>query len=161
MGLDDDFGIAFYKSQQAAYTNIPGSGKVFVSVKDSDKPKAVRVCKVLHELGYTIVSTVGTSTHLAAAGIETKVVKKIVEGNPNISDQIRAGEIALLINTPTRKGPSTDEAKIRSLAVSFNIPCITTIKAAEAVARAMIAVRKKGIHAHTLQEYQSRLLEVS
>ncbi len=158
MGLDDDFGIAFYKSQQAAYSNIPASGKVFVSVRDADKPKAVRVCKVLHELGYTIVSTQGTSAHLAQAGIETEVVKKIVEGKPNISDQIRAGEIALLINTPTRKGPATDEAEIRSLAVSFNIPCVTTIKAAEAVARAMIAVRKKGVHAHALQEYQSRLV---
>jgi len=161
MGIDQDFGIAFYKSQQAAYSEIPLSGKVFVSVKDRDKPQAVEICSKLKEFGYQIVSTQGTSAYLARRGIETEVVKKMVEGSPNISDKIRSGEIALVINTPTRKGPATDEAKIRSLAVSFTIPCITTMKAAHAVIQSIESVRKKGVLAHTLREYQARLASVT
>ncbi len=154
MGIDEDFGLAFYKSQQAAYSEIPPSGNVFLSVKNADKEKVVRVAQGLSKLGYHIISTKGTAAHLEKHGIKTEVVNKLIEGPPHIGDKIRAKEIALIINTPTGKGPMLDEAKIRSLAVSFRIPCITTINSAQAVISAVESFRKKGISVKALQEYQ-------
>ena len=159
MGIDEDFGLAFYKSQQAAYSEIPPSGSVFLSVKDKDKPKVVQVAKGLLRLGYHLICTKGTQVYLEQHGIQTEVVKKLVEGKPNISDQIRAKQIALIINTPTGKGPMLDEAKIRSLAVSFRIPCITTINAAQAVISSIESFKRKGkIFVRPLQEYQNQKL---
>ena len=156
MGIDEDFGLAFYKSQQAAYSEIPHSGNVFLSVKNADKEKVVSVAKKLSGLGYHIISTQGTATHLEKHGIKTEVVKKLSEGSPNVSDKIRAKEIALIINTPTGKGPMLDEAKIRSLAVSFRIPCITTVNSAQAVISGIESFRRKGTSVRSLQEYQGK-----
>ena len=159
MAIDEHFGLAVYKSQQAAYSNLPLAGRVFVSVKDADKKKLVPVARELIKLGYELVSTRGTSAYLAEHGIKTEVVKKIVEGRPNVTDQIRAKEIVLVINTPTGKGPMLDEAKIRSLAVSFNIPCITTINAALAMVRAVESFKARGFSVKTLQEYQKAAVD--
>ncbi len=156
MGIDEDFGLAFYKSQQAAYSDIPPSGNVFLSVKDTDKEKVIRVANGLAKLGYHIISTKGTAAHLEKHGIKAEVINKLVEGSPHIGDKIRAKEIALIINTPTGKGPMLDEAKIRSLAVSFRIPCITTINSAQAVISATESFRKKGLSVRTLQEYLNK-----
>ncbi|MBI3999066.1 MAG: carbamoyl-phosphate synthase large subunit [Candidatus Omnitrophica bacterium] len=155
MGIDEDFGLAFYKSQQAAYSIIPSTGNVFLSVKDTDKGKVVRVAQGLSKLGYHILSTKGTAAHLEKHGIQAEVIHKLIEGHPHIGDKIRAKEIALIINTPTGKGPMLDEAKIRSLAVSFRIPCITTINAAQAVISAVESFKKKGMSVKPLQEYQN------
>ena len=153
MAIDEDFDLAVYKSQQAAYCSVPVSGRVFISVKDEDKKKVVPVAQELLRLGYELVSTQGTSRVLEAHGVKTEVVKKIAEGHPNVADKIRAKEIGLVINTPTGKGPMLDEAKIRSLAVSFNIPCITTLNAARAIVRAVKSFRKRGLTVKSLQEY--------
>lgn len=155
MGIDEDFGIAYYKSQQASYSEVPSSGSVFLSVKDADKSKLIRVAKGLKNLGYHIISTKGTAAELEKNGIQTEVVKKIAEGSPNVTHKIRAKEIAFIINTPTGKGPMLDEAKIRSLAVSFGIPCITTINAAQAMISAISSFRKKGISVRPIQDYHS------
>jgi len=156
MGIDEDFGLAFYKSQQAAYSDIPAAGNVFLSVKNQDKEKVVRVAQGLSKLGYHIISTRGTAAHLEKNGVKAEVINKLIEGPPHIGDKIRAKEIALIINTPTGKGPMLDEAKIRSLAVSFRIPCITTINSAQAVISAVESFRKKGISVRTIQEYQNK-----
>jgi carbamoyl-phosphate synthase large subunit len=156
MGIDEDFGVAYYKSQQASYSEVPASGSVFLSVKDADKTKLVRLAKGLTGLGYQIISTKGTAAELEKNGIQTEVVKKIAEGSPNVSDKIRAKEIAFIINTPTGKGPMLDEAKIRSLAVSFRIPCITTINAAQALISAIGSFRKKGVSVRALQDYHGQ-----
>mgnify|MGYP001595931308 FL=1 len=148
--------MAYYKSQQASYSEIPSSGNVFLSVKDADKKKVLFVAKGLSEMGYHIISTKGTAEHLAKHGIQAEVIKKLGEGSPNISDRIRAKEIALIINTPTGKGPMLDEAKIRSLAVSFRIPCITTINAARMVISAAVSFREKGISVCPLQDYHGQ-----
>jgi carbamoyl-phosphate synthase large subunit len=116
----------------------------------------VPCARKLVESGYKIVSTKGTHAYLAQHGIQTEIVKKLIEGSPNIGDRIRAKEIALIINTPTGKGPMLDEAKIRSLAVSFRIPCITTINAAQAAVSAIESFRAKGLSVRPLQEYQKR-----
>ncbi len=156
MGIDDDFGLAFYKSQKAAYSEIPPSGKVFLSVKNSDKEKAVKIAQGLSKLGYQLVCTKGTAAHFEQHGIKAEVINKLVDGSPHIGDKIRAKEIAFIINTPTGKGPMVDEAKIRSLAVSFRITCITTLNAGLALILAIESFRKKGITVKALQDYQSK-----
>ncbi len=154
MGIDEDFGLAFYKSQIAAYSEIPPSGKVFLSVKNSDKEKSVRIAEGLVKLGYELVCTKGTAAFLGQHGIKTEIINKLIEGTPHVGDKICAKEIAFIINTPTGKGPMVDEAKIRSLAVSFRISCITTLNAAQALIAAVESFRKKGISVKPLQEYQ-------
>ncbi len=155
MGIDDDFGMAFYKSQDAASARLPMSGTVFVSVKDIDKPKIFPIAKKLKELGYDLISTKGTAAFLQQQNLSVKTVLKIAEGRPNIGDMIKNGSIQLIINTPIGKGPMLDEAKIRSLAVSFKIPCITTIEGAECAILAMESIRTKGLSVRSIQEYHS------
>jgi carbamoyl-phosphate synthase large subunit len=156
MGIDDDFGLAFYKSQDAAGQRLPAKGKVFVSVKNEDKPSVLAIAKELAAMGYELVSTKGTQEFLEKAGLAVEPVLKLVEGRPNIGDKIRNREIQLIINTPNGKGPALDEAKIRSLAVSFCIPCITTINGARAAVQGLLSVRKKGISVRSIQEYHAR-----
>ena len=157
MGIDADFGVAFFKSQQAAFSAIPAAGKVFISIKHEDKKKAVPIAKRFLDLGYSLVATSGTAAELKENGIPTEVVKKIVEGRPNVTDLIRNKEIQLIINTPTGKGPKLDEAKIRSLAVSFGISCITTLNAARATVQGIESYRKKGFSVQTIQEYHDEI----
>lgn len=161
MGIDEDFGMAFYKSQQAAYSDIPPSGNVFLSVKDSDKEKAVRIAQGLLKLGYHLICTKGTAAFLEKHGIKTDVIHKLIDGAPHVGDKIRSKEIALIINTPTGKGPMVDEAKIRSLAVSFRIPCITTLNAARALIASIESFRKKGISVKAIQDYQKKRHEIA
>ena len=153
MGIDVDFPRAFYKSQVAASCHIPHEGRVFISVKRSDREKVIPIAKKFHEMGYKIVATSGTAGVLQEKKIPADVVLKIAEGRPNIADRIRNNEIQVIINTPSGKGPVLDEAKIRSLAVSFNVPCITTLSAAKAVVTALEAVRGKGLEVKAMQDY--------
>ncbi|MBI3307338.1 MAG: carbamoyl-phosphate synthase large subunit [Candidatus Omnitrophica bacterium] len=160
MGIDDDFPKAFYKSQDAATAHIPLDGKVFISVKSSDKSKIVPIAKKFHDLGYSLVATRGTARVLQENGIPAQIILKIAEGRPNVGDLIRNRDVKLVVNTPSGKGPMLDEAKIRSLAVSFNIPCITTINAARAVTMGLEAVRGRGLEVRAIQDYHKKLLEV-
>ncbi|MDD5217111.1 MAG: carbamoyl-phosphate synthase large subunit [Candidatus Omnitrophica bacterium] len=160
MGIDDDFARAFYKSQDAALSHLPLEGKVFISVKNRDKTKIVPIAQKIHKLGYAIVATKGTAEVLRDKGIPAEPVLKLTEGRPTIADLIRNNEIKLIINTPSGKGPMLDEAKIRSLAVSFNIPCITTIRAAQAAAQGIEAVKSgKGLGVKAIQDYHNRELK--
>jgi carbamoyl-phosphate synthase large subunit len=153
MGIDDDFERAFYKSQDAAYSHIPDKGTIFISVKNAEKKAIVPVARQWHELGYSILSTKGTCQILNDNGVPAKPVLKIKEGSPNITDLIRKQEIKLVINTPSGKGPLLDEAQIRSMAVSFDVPCITTLKAARAAVRAIQVVKEKGLQVGAIQDY--------
>jgi len=154
MGIDRDFPRAFYKSQDAASAHLPSEGKIFISVKRADKSKIVATAKKFHEMGYAIVSTEGTAQTLQENGIPAQVVLKIAEGRPNVADLIRNNEIKLIVNTPSGKGPFLDEAKIRSLAVSYNIPCITTLSAARAATLGLEAVRQgEGLQVKAIQDY--------
>lgn len=157
MGIDDDFARAFYKSQDGASCHLPDKGKVFISVKKGDKEKILDIAKQFSDMGYPIVSTRGTADFLATKGIVTETVLKIKEGSPNVADLIRNNEVKLVVNTPSGKGPILDEAKIRSLAVSFNIPCITTINAARAAVKGLQAVKSKGLEVRSIQEYHARV----
>ncbi len=157
MGIDEDLGRAFYKAQEAAWSKLPLKGKVFISVKNEDKQKVIPVAKLFSAMGFTITATRGTAEILRQAGLKTEFVLKMADGRPNIGDLIRNGEIQLLINTPSGKGPMLDEAKIRSLAVSFNIPCITTINAARMAASGIEAARKGGLEARAIQDFHRDL----
>ena len=155
MGIDEDFGLAFYKSQDAASARLPMNGTVFISVKDNDKSRILPIVRKLYELGYELIATKGTAAFLTKENIPVKPVLKLAEGRPNIGDVIKNGSVQLIINTPKGKGPMLDEAKIRSLAVSFKIPCITTIEGAECAILGMESIRSKGISVRSIQEYHS------
>lgn len=157
MGIDEELGRAFYKAQEAASSRLPVEGKVFVSVKDGDKSKILPIAQRLSQLGFSLVATCGTAEFLSKAGVKTEVVLKLAEGRPNIADLIRNGEIKLLINTPSGKGPMLDEAKIRSLAVSFKIPCITTINAARVAVSGIESARKGLFDCRAIQDYHHEL----
>ncbi|MBI5699440.1 carbamoyl-phosphate synthase large subunit [Candidatus Saganbacteria bacterium] len=153
MGIDDDFGIAFMKSQIAAGQNLPVKGKVFVSVNNRDKRSIVYIVKKLVDLGFEIAATSGTCSVLKKNGIECALVRKLKEGEPNVLDLVNKGEISLIINTPGDKKTKADESKIRSAAVMHNIPLITTISGAQATVNGIEAYKKKGFSVKALQDY--------
>ena len=141
MGIDMSFAMAFAKSQLAAGMSLPAAGTVFLSVCDADKPKVVSLAQRLAGMGFRVVATSGTYDLLHQAGVRARLLPKLSEGRPNIADLITNGEIDLLINTPTRRGPDTDEGRIRAMATLHNLPLITTMTAADAAAAAIAALR--------------------
>ncbi len=153
MGIDYDFGLAFYKSQDAAMSHIPKEGNVFISVKNTDKKQVVDIAKGFAELGYKILSTKGTAAIFREQGIAVEELKKLSEGSPNAADLIKTRKIDLIINTPNGKGPMLDEGKIRSLAVSFKIPCITTLNAAKAALLGLQSIRGAQPEVKSIKEY--------
>ncbi len=152
MGIDPGFPLAFAKSQMAAGTLLPTSGKVFLSVRDSDKPQVVEIARSLVKAGFQVVTTGGTYDYLKAQGIETTRINKISEGRPNAVDMIKNKELALILNTPTKKGIGSDEGKLRAAATRFGVPIITTTTGASAAVQAMEAL-KKGWKVRALQDY--------
>jgi len=140
MGVDMSFGLAFAKSQLAAGVVLPTKGTIFLSVCDTDKPHVVALGQRLAAMGFKLVATGGTHRLLGGAGVRCGLVPKLAEGRPNIGDLITNDEVDLLINTPTRRGPTTDEGKIRAMATLHQIPLITTMTGAEAAADAIAAL---------------------
>lgn len=159
MGIDCDFGMAYYKAEAAAETELPTSGTVFISVKDEDKLRMVPIAKKLASLGFKILATRGTAEALTAMGVEAEVVPKVSEGQPNIVDYIRSGEISLIINVPKGKGPKDDEFHIRRAAVEYKTPYITTVAAAHAAVMAIERTRESSFTIKSLQEYHSTVVE--
>jgi carbamoyl-phosphate synthase large subunit len=153
MGIDENFPLAFAKSQIAAGSNLPTKGNVFISLRKEDKPHIVSIARLLAEMGFTILATAGTHEVLGKNGIEAELIKKLSEGRPNIKDAIKNGRVQLIINTPTKKGPATDEGKIRAMAVLNKIPIVTTITGAHAAAKAIKALKDRDWGVKPLQEY--------
>jgi carbamoyl-phosphate synthase large subunit len=142
MGVGTSFAEAFFKSQLAAGVKLPTSGKVFLSVKDSDKNKAVDVARDLHAAGFVVVATRGTATAIEAAGIPVTVVNKVTEGRPHIVDMIKSNEIVLIINTVDEKRQAiADSRSIRTSGLAARVTMYTTIWGAEAAA---IGIRQGG-----------------
>ena len=156
MGIDNDFGLAYLKSQLAAGQNLPKKGNVFISVRDKDKGAVVPIAKKLQELGFYIYATAGTGQALQKNKITVTVLFKISEGRPNLLDLMKDGKIQLVINTPTGRIPRQDEVKIRSQVVLYNIPYTTTISGAQATLRGIEALIKKELGVKSLQEYHRR-----
>ena len=138
MGVGKTFGEAFVKSQLGAGVKLPTSGKVFLSIKNSDKPRAVKVAKNLVELGFSVVATRGTAAAIAAAGVPVAIVNKVVEGRPHVVDMIKNNEIALVINTVEEKRNAiVDSRAIRTSALIARATTFTTIAGAEAAVEGM------------------------
>ncbi len=155
MGIDDTFELAFAKAQLATGTDLPTKGTVYISVRNADKEAAIPIAKEYANLGFSLVGTEGTRQMLAKHGITTERVFKLAEGRPNIRDLIKNGKIQLVVNTPTKKGPATDEGKIRALCVANRVPIFTTLTAASAAARAIAALQRGGWNVRPLQSYHT------
>jgi len=138
MGCAKTFGEAFVKSQIAAGTKLPRSGKAFISVKQSDKARAVEIARGLKSMGFQLIATKGTAAAIVAAGLECQTVNKVTEGRPHIVDMIKNDEIALVVNTvEERRNAIADSGQIRTSALVARVTTITTIAGAEAAVEGM------------------------
>ena len=153
MGIDENLGIAYAKSQMAANSPLPLSGKVFISVSDRDKPAAADVARQFVELGFQLVSTSGTAAVLEKAGLKVERLYKLDEGRPNAVDLLKNREIQLVINTPSGATPRADEVKIRTTAVYTGTPIMTTMSSAKAAVQGIAALKERGYEVRTIQEY--------
>ncbi|MEM4524128.1 MAG: carbamoyl-phosphate synthase large subunit [Archaeoglobaceae archaeon] len=161
MGIDYDFGIAYFKAELAAGMRLPTSGNVLISVKDADKPKIVKIAKKFLELGFKIYATEGTARYLRENGIDVQLALKVSQGRPNVVDMIINGQIDLIINTPTGKRGKTEGYEIRRAAVEYGVPYITTIPGAIAAVKAIEAVKKGNITVKSIQEYHEEVRRLS
>jgi carbamoyl-phosphate synthase large subunit len=153
MGIADDFGAAFLKSQHGAGSFLPMQGRVFISVKDQDKAATVSLARRFLELGFTIEATRGTAAYLAERGVMVDTVNKVKEGRPHCVDHIKNGEVALVINTVGDKVSQVDSASIRRTALVQNVPYQTTMAGARATLMAIEAGLKRKLTVKPLQEY--------
>jgi len=157
MGIDDDLGIAFEKAYLAAGLKLPKAGRVFVSVKNTDKRSIVADARELATLGYELVATDGTWRTLKTAGIEVERVNKVHEGRPHVVDQIKNREIDLILNTPYGKQQRVDDSEIRAAAVIAGVPCVTTRAGISAVVHALVAMHRGEFEVKSLQEHHRSL----
>ncbi|TAJ44775.1 carbamoyl-phosphate synthase large subunit [Methanofollis fontis] len=157
MGIDYDFGRAYYKACLAADNDLPLEGSVFISVPDDQKEAIVPIARKLSEAGLVIYGTGGTAECLIGAGIDVKMVRKVQEGSPNVIDMMRRGEVSLIINTPSDKQSRQDHYQIMRVAVDYSVPYITTISAAEAAAQAIEVMKHEEITIEPLSHYHGTL----
>jgi carbamoyl-phosphate synthase large subunit len=139
MGIAADYPAAFGKAQAAAGAELPSGGTVFISVTDGDKSSATQLAASLHDLGFDVLATGGTAQAIRRMGVPVERIKKLTEGSPNVVERIEAGEVDLVINTPTGSGARADGYEIRRAAIGRGIPCITTMSGASAAQRAIRA----------------------
>jgi carbamoyl-phosphate synthase large subunit len=156
MGLDRDFGRAFAKSQIGSGTIVPASGRVFISVRERDKPAMVDLSRRLSAMGFEIVATSGTARHLAAAGVTVETVNKVLEGRPHIVDAMQNGEIQLVFNTSEGASSISDSYSLRRTTLTQKIPYYTTVAGARAAVAAIEAMRSGGLEVAPLQSYFNR-----
>ncbi len=155
MGVDVTFGLAFAKSQMAAGTQLPESGTVFLSLADRDKPAGLEVARVFSTLGFSIAATLGTAGFLRSEGVsvDTLVAKVGEEGVASDAvDLIAQGKVQLVVNTPRGLGPRADGQHIRQAAVTYHVPCLTTLAAARAAASGMADARTHPLRVRPLQD---------
>ncbi|MBI4376817.1 MAG: carbamoyl-phosphate synthase large subunit [Elusimicrobia bacterium] len=157
MGIDQDFARSFAKSQEASGLSLPGSGSVFISVRDEDKPEMLKIARSLRGLGFSIVATHNTYQFLARHGIESTRVAKIGEGKPDVVDLLKQKNLSLVINTPSGKRSRADGYAIRRSALELNIPCITNIHSCQAAVNAIAVLRESPLDVRSLQDYYKQL----
>lgn len=153
MGCADDFGYAYGKASLAAGVRLPRKGRVFISVNDRDKKNIIDIASSFIQLGFQLVATRGTADVLLKSGIPCEDVYKVNEGRPNVVDLIKSDRIDLLINTPLGRESFFDEQIVRRVATQRNMPCITTLSAARAAARAIQTIQRARVSVKSLQEY--------
>ena len=155
MGIDRSFAMAFAKSQLGAGSPLPQSGKLFVSVKDTDKPVIVPAVRQMIDLGFSVCATGGTADYLAAQGLDVERVNKVAQGRPHIVDKIKDGEIVLIFNTTEGWQSLKDFEDIRRSALVNKVTQYTTAAASVACAQAIAALRDTNLEVRTLQSYHS------
>src|SRR5271157_5754403 len=153
MGIDYDFGLAFYKACISADNELPLKGNVFVSVNIGQKDEVIPIARRLRDLGLTLYGTEGTVDYLHDSGVEAHLVRKVQEGSPNVLDMMHHGEIRLIINTPQDRQSRQDHYQIMRAAVDFGIPYITTLQAARAAALAIDAIKREKMTLEPLSHY--------
>ena len=157
MGIDYDFGLAFYKACLSADNELPLKGNIFVSVNMEQKDEVIPIARKMRDLGLILYGTEGTVDYLHDSGVEAHLVRKVQEGSPNVIDMMRHGEIRLIINTPTDKQSRQDHYQIMRAAVDYSIPYITTIQAARAAALAIDAIKREKMTLEPIGHYLANL----
>ncbi len=152
MGIDENFGVAYYKALLSAGMELPHKGKIFISVRDSDKNKIRDIVEKAQDLGFDLMATRGTAKAVDGLG-DIETIRKISQGSPNIRDAIINGEVALIINTPSGKQSADDGYYIRRMAIELNIPYVTTLAGARAALNAIENVEDGKIGVKSLGEY--------
>jgi carbamoyl-phosphate synthase large subunit len=155
MGIDYNFGRAFFKAQLSADNLLPLTGTVFMSIRDTDKEAVAAIARKLREAGLNLMGTRGTAKYLAEQGILMEAVQKVHEGSPNVIDMMRRGDVALIINTPTSRQSRKDGYHIRRAAIDYQVPYITTIQAARAAVEAIASMKEGGITIKSINEYHA------
>ncbi|MBM4313355.1 MAG: carbamoyl-phosphate synthase large subunit [Deltaproteobacteria bacterium] len=154
LGMAPTFGLAYFKSQEAALSPLPLEGTVFISVTDGDKTLVLETARKFQELGFRIKATGGTSAFLRQNGVKAELSYKVHESQrPNVVDEIKSGEIHLIINTPIGKMSATDDAYIRHAAIKYRIPYVTTTAAAHASVMGIAEYRSGRSGVKSLQNY--------
>jgi carbamoyl-phosphate synthase large subunit len=153
MGIDADFGRAFWKSQLGAGVDLPRDGTVFVSVRDGDKPSVLAACRQLLGMGFRVVATRGTASYLAGEGVACAEVNKVLEGRPHIVDLMLSGDVQLVFNTSEGPQAIADSFSIRRTALTQGIPYYTTFAGARAAVQAIAAQKTGGLEVAPLQSY--------
>ena len=159
MGIANNFGLAFAKSQTAAFGPLPKSGSVFISLSERDKESGWRIARDLNQLGFKIYSTAGTNLFLAEKGISTELVRKNSDPQSaqlSANDLITKGLVQLVINTPHGRGSRQDGFLIRTAAVSRSVPCITTIPGFKAAVAGIAALLRDSFEIRSLQEWMNK-----
>ena len=151
IGIDESYGMAFYKSQLSAGMELPKEGKIFISVKESDRKKIRPIAEKAANLGFDIMATDGTAKATGLDSVEK--VLKVSQGSPNVRDAILNNEIDLIINTSEGKQSAKDGYIIRRLAIELGIPYVTTLAGARAVLNAIQAVQNSEINVKSLNDY--------
>ena len=155
MGIDKTFGRAFAKSQLATGIKLPKQGTTFISVKDSDKSKSVKIAQGLQEMGYQIVATKGTADYLKINGVDAEVIKKVKDGSPHCVEAIESGRINLVINTTFGEQAIKDSFSLRRSSLNKNLPYCTTIAGASALLGGLKAIKQEDLGITTIQEYNN------
>jgi carbamoyl-phosphate synthase large subunit len=157
LGMADNFGLAFYKAEEAAGPRLPSQGTVLITVATPDQPRVLDAARRFADLGFTLKATKGTQQYLAEQGVQAEPILKMHEGRPNIADEIKSGTIHLVVNTPIGKASVEDDSYIRKAAIKHKVPYITTTIAASAAAKGIAARAKGEGPVKSLQEYHKDL----
>jgi carbamoyl-phosphate synthase large subunit len=153
MGGSDNFGSAFNKAMLGAGQRLPETGRVFISVNNSDKPTVLPIARDLASLGFTLAATRGTASFLRGHGLDVELVYKVNEGRPNVADHLVNRDIDLVINTPLGRDSFFDDRAVRRAATMAQVPCITTLTGASAAVGAIRSLRSHTLSVRSLQDY--------
>ena len=152
MGIDTTFAMAFAKAELAASSNLPDAGLVFISVRDEDKPQLEPIARGLVAMGFDLIATRGTATHIRNLRLKCEGVNKVLEGSPHIVDAMKDGRVAMVVNTPDASG-ARDSFSIRRTALELRLPYFTTMAGAKAAVEGIYALKHEVFEVRALQDY--------